>query len=64
MKLEELDQSLQEQILLLKHGSSTIECVLSALENATTLDEFKMATKLSLNSLIDEAHSALILITS
>jgi len=60
MKIEELDQDLQEQIRLLKHGSSTIEQdVLDALESADTLDNFKYNAKLALTTLIDEAHNAI-----
>ncbi len=56
MKLEDLPEEMQEEIVALKHGSNTIEFdIMDALEDAKNLSEFKETVRTRMKDLIGEA---------
>ena len=60
MKLEELPEEIQEEIVALKHGSNTIECdVMDAHEDATNISDFKETVMTRMKDLIGEAQGAI-----
>jgi hypothetical protein len=60
MKLEDLPEEMQEEIVALKHGSNTIECdVMDALEDAKNLSDFKETVRNRMKDLMGEARGAI-----
>jgi hypothetical protein len=60
MKLDDMPEAMQENILALKHGSATIEAdVLQALDEAAILTEFKENVQTAMNELKGEIDSTL-----
>lgn len=60
MELDQLPEDMQDQIDLLKHGSSTVQMdILDALDSAKDIGEFKSLVDAHMHDLIGEAQSAL-----
>jgi hypothetical protein len=60
MKLEDLPEEMQEEIVALKHGSKTIEVdITDALDDAKNLSEFKEIVSNRMKDLIGEALDAM-----
>lgn len=60
MELDQLPEDMQDQIDLLKHGSSTVQMdILDALDSAKDIGEFKSLVDARMHDLIGEAQSAL-----
>jgi hypothetical protein len=57
LKLEDLPEEMQEEIVALKHGAYTIECdVNDALEQAENISDFKETVRIRMKDLIGEAQ--------
>ena len=60
MKIDDLPEDMQENIVALKHGSATIEAdVFQALDEAGDLKQFRESVKTAMNKLKGEIDSTL-----